>query len=123
MHSRQVSFHPASGKIWSREELEKTKSLEWTTVLNGFFLDYFGIPKVKSYLQPTTIVLDIANDCAGIPGSGDVPVVLTHSFDVAKYTARLLGLDKWEKESYVIGDRLTWNEFLKLAEEAKGILL
>ena len=123
MHSRQVSFHPASGKILSREELEKTKSLEWTTVLNGFFLDYFGIPKVKSYLQPTTIVLDIANDCAGIPGSGDVPVVLTNSFDVAKYTARLLGLDKWEKESYVIGDRLTWNEFLKLAEEAKGILL
>ncbi|KAM0202706.1 hypothetical protein ACHAPA_012289 [Fusarium lateritium] len=118
--SRQSSFYPATGKILSREELETTKSLEWTAVLNGFFLDYFGMPKVTSYLQPTTLVLDIANNSAGIPGSGDVPVVFTHSFDVARYTARLLGLDKWEKESYVIGDKLTWNEFLKLAEEAKG---
>ncbi|KAK7421216.1 hypothetical protein QQX98_002346 [Neonectria punicea] len=116
----QASFYPASGKILSREELEKTTSLEWTTILNGFFLDYFGMPKVKSYLQPTTLVLDIAHNVAGIPGSGDVPVVFTHSFDVAKYTARLLGLEKWEKESYVIGDKVTWNEFRKLAEEAKG---
>lgn len=81
------------------------------------------MPKVRSYLQPTTLVLDVANDAAGIPGSGDVPVVFTHSFDVAKYTARLLSLDKWEKESYVIGDKLTWNEFRKLAEEAKGMSL
>ncbi|KAH6981638.1 hypothetical protein BKA56DRAFT_549473 [Ilyonectria sp. MPI-CAGE-AT-0026] len=116
----QSFFYPAAGKILSREELEKTKSLEWTTILNGFFLDYFGMPKVKSYLQPTTLVLDVAHNTAGIPGSGNVPVVFTHSFDVAKYTGRLLGLEKWEKESYVIGDKLTWNEFRKLAEEAKG---
>jgi hypothetical protein len=67
------------------------------------------------------VVLDIANDFAAIPGSGDVPVVLTHTFEVARFVAALVKLPRWEKDPYIVGDRVTWNEFLRLAEEAKGI--
>lgn len=100
-------------------ELEKT-SLEWTIICNGAFLDYYGMPKVKSYLTPTAIVVDMAAAKAAIPGSGNTPVVFTYSGDVAKYTAAALTLPKWEKESYIIGDKLIWNEFVKLAEEVRG---
>ena len=101
------------------DALEGT-SLEYTSVLNGYFLDYFVVPKVKSYMPPMALVLDIANDFAAIPGSGDVPIVFTHTFDIARFVAALVKQSKWEKESYIIGDRVTWNEFLRLAEEAKG---
>lgn len=100
-------------------ELSKT-TLEYTRVNNGYFLDYWGIPKVKTYLQPFTLVVDMADNMAAIPGTGDVPVVFTHTFDVAKYVAAFLDLDKWEKETYVIGDKVTWNEFVELAQAAKG---
>lgn len=49
-----------------------------------------------------------------------MPVVFTYSFDIGRFVAALLGEDKWEKESVIIGDKLTWNEFLAIAEDVKG---
>lgn len=112
-------FPPAMPKMASEKELEKT-SLEWTAVCLGFFLDYFGMPKVKSHLQPVTMAIDVVAAKAAIPGNGDVPGVFAYSQDVGKFVAALLTLPRWEKESYVIGDKLTWNECLKLAEDARG---
>lgn len=99
--------------------LEAT-SLEYTSVLNGYFFDYYVVPKVKSYMPPVALAVDIQSDFAAIPGSGDVPVVFTHSFDVARFVAALIDQPKWDKESYIIGNKLTWNEFVKLVEEVKG---
>ncbi|KAH7129880.1 hypothetical protein B0J13DRAFT_644911, partial [Dactylonectria estremocensis] len=115
----QAWFHPAANKLSAMAALEET-SLEWTIICNGFFLDYFGLPKVKTYLTPVTILVDIAAAKAGIPGSGDVPVVFTYSHDVAKYIAEALTLDKWEKESYVIGAKATLNDLVKVAEDVRG---
>ncbi|KAJ9412442.1 hypothetical protein QL093DRAFT_2570532 [Fusarium oxysporum] len=84
------------------DALEKTE-LEWTAVVNGFFLDYWGAPNLKTYLDHLTI-----------------PAVFTYTKDVAKFTAKLLTLEKWEPVSYIIGDRLTWKEFTQLAEEVTG---
>jgi len=89
-------------------------------VYNGYFLDYFGAPKVKTYMPPLAIFVDLANKFAAIPASGDVPVVFTHTFDVGKFVAALLTKDKWEKESYVIGDKVTINEFIRIAESVSG---
>jgi hypothetical protein len=117
---RVATYFPiAKFRIDFVKALEAT-SLEHTSVLNGYFLDYFVAPKVKSYMAPAAVVLDIANNSAAIPGSGNVPVVLTHSSDVARFVVALMKQPRWEKDSYVIGDKVTWNEFLRLAEEAKG---
>ncbi|KAI8680826.1 NAD(P)-bd-dom domain-containing protein [Fusarium sp. Ph1] len=115
----QAWFPAAQAKLAAMSELEGT-NLEWTIVCNGFFLDYWGMPKVKSYLSPMTLFIDAASKEAAIPGSGNTPVVFTYSHDVAKFTAALLTLDKWEKKSYVIGTKLSLNEFLQLAEEVRG---
>ncbi|PVH96182.1 NAD(P)-binding protein, partial [Periconia macrospinosa] len=117
---KAIDFYPAAKqKIDAQKTLEKT-SLEYTTVLNGVFLDYYVAPYVKSYMPAASIVIDLPANAAAIPGSGDVPVVFTHSLDIARFTVALLTLPKWDKASYIIGDKITWNQFLKIAEEAKG---
>lgn len=111
-------FAPAATKLAFLKALEPT-SLEWTTVINGYFLDYYGAPKVKTYMPPMSLVVDLPNDFAAIPGSGDVPVVFTHTFDIGTFVAALLTQEKWEKESYIIGDKVTLNEFVRIAEDVK----
>ncbi|EWG54987.1 hypothetical protein FVEG_13060 [Fusarium verticillioides 7600] len=112
-------FFNAAAKVSSLDALEKT-DLEWTAVANGFFLDYWGSPNLKTYLDPLTVVLDIPARKAAIPGNPDQHLVFTYTKDVAKFTAKLLTLDKWDPVSYIIGDRLTWKEFTQLAEEVTG---
>lgn len=84
-------------------------------------MDYFGFPHMKSYLGPFPIVLDIAAARAAIPGSGAVPIALTYSFDIGRYVARLLQNPSWDKESVIVGDKVSWNEFLTIAEEVRGL--
>lgn len=109
----------ADGKIALVNALEKT-SLEYTVVINGFFLDYYVQPHVKSYLSGLTVAVDIANKVAAIPGSGNVPITFTYTFDIAKFVSALLNQSSWDKESYIIGDKVTFNELLAIAEEARG---
>lgn len=107
------------GKLAAAQKLRST-SLEYTLVSNGFFLDYYGMPKVKSYLQPFVFAVDMANNTAAIPGSGDTPVVFTHTFDVAKFVAALVGQADWPERSIIVGDKKTWNEVVAIAEEVRG---
>ncbi|KAK8038938.1 hypothetical protein PG993_007349 [Apiospora rasikravindrae] len=112
-------FYLAPGKLSVLAALDAT-SLEWTAVHTGLFMDYWLMPKIKSYMPPLTFAIDIPHRAAAIPGSGNVPVVFTYSFDVARYVVRLVGLPNWGRDSFVVGDKVTWNEFLGFAEEATG---
>ena len=84
-------------------------------------MDYYGTPHVKSHLAPLTFALDVAGKAAGIPGTGEEPMSFTYSLDVAKFVVASLGLDRWDEESYCLGERTTWNEVLRMAEEARGM--
>lgn len=96
------------------------KDLETTRIINGQFMDYWGIPGVKSHFGPFPIAIDIANDTAAIPGDGNTPVIMTHTSDVGKYVAASLDLEKWEPIHSIAGDKVSLNELLSYAEEAKG---
>jgi nucleoside-diphosphate-sugar epimerase len=65
----------------------------------------------------------MANNTAAIPGSGNTPVAFTHTFDVAQYVAALIGEEKGDERSIIIGDKLTWNDFISLAEATKGLYM
>ncbi|KAL6365695.1 hypothetical protein LRP88_01696 [Fusarium phalaenopsidis] len=106
-------------KLDAVEALEKS-TLEYTLFYVGYFLDFWGYPRVQSYQRQNLIVVDIEYNRAAIPGDGNTPVTFTHTFDVAEFVAASLDLPSWEKESYVIGESITWNEFLRFAEEVKG---
>lgn len=94
--------------------------MEWTVVYNGIFLEYFvdGLP---TYLTRYTLGIDLDHNAAAIPGTGNVPLVFTWTFDVAKFVARLVGLQKWEEKYLVKGGVHTWNEAIAICEKAKGV--
>ncbi|KAF9771783.1 hypothetical protein IL306_010554 [Fusarium sp. DS 682] len=117
-----ASYFPiAQAKLNTIAALEATSTLEYSAVLNGYFADYWVVPKVKSYQDPMPLVVDMVNNFAAIPGSGNELVTFTHTFDVARFVAALVGAPKWEKESYIIGDKVSWNQFVQYAQEAKGV--
>ncbi|KAF4483508.1 Isoflavone reductase like P3 [Fusarium agapanthi] len=74
-------FPIAQSKLNLIAALKAASSLEYTGVYNGYFADYWVLPKVKSYQSPVVLVVDIANNFAAIPGSGDELVTFTHTFD------------------------------------------
>lgn len=85
-------------------------------------MDYWFSPQILSAFDfnvPSWIDLD--NDFAAIPANGDTPLVLTHSTDIGRFVVQLLSLTQWEKRYFLIGDRLTLNEFLRIVEEVKGV--
>ncbi|KXJ85568.1 hypothetical protein Micbo1qcDRAFT_198786 [Microdochium bolleyi] len=110
----------ADQKKFLIKTLRESKTLEYTEVHNGYLFDYFGVPKIPSYMTPFTIVIDMPHNTAAIPGTGNERVTFTHTRDVARYVAALLDLEKWDLETTVEGETTTWNEFVKLAEEVKG---
>ncbi|KAG4440174.1 hypothetical protein IFR05_004319 [Cadophora sp. M221] len=106
-------------KLAAIVELKKTH-LEHTKITNGYFADYFGMPKFKSYMSPIVLVLDIGHKVAAIPGSGNTPVVMTTTADVGKFVVASMGLEKWSETSFVVGDRKSFNDILAIAEKVTG---
>ncbi|KAH6976423.1 nmrA-like family protein [Ilyonectria sp. MPI-CAGE-AT-0026] len=111
---------PLQSYFDSLDALEKT-SLEWAVVHNGTFLDYYAPSTLKSHYDHGTVVLDIPNAAAGIPGTGDEPMTFTYTFDAARFTIAALDLPSWPRELRIVGDALTYNELTKLAEAARGV--
>ena len=118
---RSLQVLPPLKDYFKAIEVLKQSNLQWTVFLNGIFLDYFGPPGMKSYLKPNVFVIDLANRVAAIPGDGNTPVTWTYSFDLARFVVAALDLEEWPEESRVVGDEVTWNEFVALAEEITGI--
>lgn len=111
----------------SLRALEAT-SLEWAVVHNGTFLDYFappagGPPAFKTYLPHSVLAVDMAHNAAAIPGDGNQPVAFTYTFDVARFVVAALDLEAWpaSRELRVVGDEVTFNELVAMAEEVKGV--
>ncbi|KAM5348281.1 hypothetical protein ACJ41O_008105 [Fusarium nematophilum] len=111
---------PLQSYFDSLEALSKT-GLEWAVVHNGTFMDYYFPPTVKSYYDHGTVVVDIPNAAAGIPGTGNEPMTFTYTFDVARFVVAALDLPSWPRELRVVGDTLTYNELVKLAEDARRV--
>ncbi|UPX17228.1 uncharacterized protein EKO05_0007594 [Ascochyta rabiei] len=104
----------------SLEVLRKT-DLEWTQVHNGLFLDYYGMPHVKTYLNPPVNFVDIAHKTAAIPGTnGNEMINFSYKKDVGKFVVAALGLPKWEEVLCCYSDQATISEIVKLGEEATG---
>jgi nucleoside-diphosphate-sugar epimerase len=102
-------------------EFLRTTDLEWTTVYNGQIMDNLGTPYIKSYMGEFSIHVDMANRAAAIPGTGNNLMSFTYSFDVARFVEAALDLPRWEEQMFCYGDVCTYNDVLKLAEEARGM--
>ncbi|EDN96095.1 hypothetical protein SS1G_12301 [Sclerotinia sclerotiorum 1980 UF-70] len=100
-------------------ELAKTH-LEYTSFVNGLFLDYLSMPAIPSHLAAGISFFDIPNKVAVPLGTGKVPLVMTHTRDVARFVVASLSLEKWEKRSYMVGDRKSWHELVEILGKVAG---
>jgi nucleoside-diphosphate-sugar epimerase len=86
----------------------------------GFFSDYYAISHIKTHMPPLCFAVDIDAKKAAIPGTGNEVIAFTYSFDVARFVAAFLDLENWSETTYCYGEKTTFNEFVKLAEELLG---
>jgi nucleoside-diphosphate-sugar epimerase len=98
----------------------KTSNLEYTRVIPGFFMDYWGMPHVQTHLQPFSFGIDISSATAAIPGDGNNVICMTYTYDVATYLVKALDLKEWPEFSVIVGDEVTYNQILSMAEEFTG---
>ena len=84
-------------------------------------MDYFGMPYCESYMHAETPFVDIDAHVAAIPGSGNDPVVWTYTKDVAKFLRKMVeSKEPWPTKSKIVGDTVTINEILHIAEQVRG---
>ncbi|KAK3319634.1 hypothetical protein B0T19DRAFT_432790 [Cercophora scortea] len=115
--------HPASHlKHLAWTALKATTSLEeWTVFRCGVWLDYYvQHPSFESHFMPFSLVVDTASNKAAIPGDGNTKVSFIHSTDLARFVVASLELSGWEHVTTLVGDKMTWNEFVGLVEGVKG---
>ncbi|KAJ5860808.1 uncharacterized protein N7529_008118 [Penicillium soppii] len=115
-----LSIDPSIQWWLDAAERLKASGLEYTRVIPGFFMDYWGMPYVQTHLQPFTFGIDIASGTAAIPGNGDNVICMTYTYDLATYLVKALDLDNWPEFSIIVGDEVTYNQVLELAEEFTG---
>ncbi|EXK80545.1 hypothetical protein FOQG_14979 [Fusarium oxysporum f. sp. raphani 54005] len=115
--SSPLPFGPPKAAVM---DFLKTTDLEYSAWHTGFFIDYYVSPPLKSPLDHWTVFIDIANRTAALPGSGDVPVAMSYTMDVAKFVAGSLSLSKWERETLIYNDKLTMNQYVQVVEEVRG---
>ncbi|OJJ31616.1 hypothetical protein ASPWEDRAFT_72512 [Aspergillus wentii DTO 134E9] len=98
----------------------KKSSLQYTRVVPGFFMDYWGMPNVRTNIDPLTFGINIAKGQAAIPGDGNDVISMTYTYDMAKVLVRALDLEEWPEFSVIVGQDVTYNQLLRWAEEIRG---
>lgn len=78
------------------------------------------MPHVQTHLQPFTFGIDISSGAAAIPGDGNNMICMTYSYDMATYMVKALELDEWPEFTVIVGDEVTYNQVLGMAEEFTG---
>ncbi|KAJ5690903.1 hypothetical protein N7462_005295 [Penicillium macrosclerotiorum] len=98
----------------------ESSNLQYTRVIPGFFMDYWGMPNIRTNMVPFTYAIDILNARAIIPGDGNNVITMTYTYDMARFIVKLLDLEEWPEFSFIGGDDITFNQLLDIAQELRG---
>ncbi|KAI3538315.1 hypothetical protein CSPX01_09670 [Colletotrichum filicis] len=87
-------------------------------------VDYDDRTSLQTTLETHEIHTVISALALHIIGVGQAQINLIQAADksnyVAKFVVEALDLATWEHDTYLIGDEMTWEEFIAIAEEARG---
>jgi phosphoserine aminotransferase len=119
-NSSLLPLDPSIKYFLDAADLLRETQLQFTRVIPGFFMDYWGIPHVKTNIEHITFAVDMVNCEAVIPGDGNDVVGMTYTYDMAAFIAELLEVEEWEEFSVVVGDEVTFNQLLEIGEEVRG---
>ncbi|KAJ3529641.1 hypothetical protein NM208_g9671 [Fusarium decemcellulare] len=107
-----------------RKILVGQSDVEWTSVNQGWLMDYFvHLPfGSKTYIRPYAAwPLDLKKATCRLPGTGNDPLTWTATRDVAKAVVQLMKQPKWDRYTYVFGETGTWLEVLPKVEKLLNI--
>ncbi|KAL2687915.1 hypothetical protein Neosp_005484 [[Neocosmospora] mangrovei] len=107
-----------------RKILAQQSEVEWTTVNQGWLMDYFAhLPSgQKTYIRPYSAwPLNIEKATCRIPGTGDDKVTWTSARDLSKAVVQLVKHPKWDRYTYVYGETGTWLEVIPKVEKLFNI--
>ncbi|KAI8830301.1 hypothetical protein BJ741DRAFT_620375 [Chytriomyces cf. hyalinus JEL632] len=115
LHASSIAF--VGAKVPIRKLLrspEISSKLEHTFIENGFFIDGYFSPFLNWSISAESVAVNI-------PGTGDVPLTVTHQSDVARFIAEVLRSDPALSRNKTLkfeGDRFTWNQARELVSKA-----
>ncbi|PNP46088.1 hypothetical protein TGAMA5MH_02123 [Trichoderma gamsii] len=119
----KVSYYKVKESVW---EAVKKSGLEYTRFINGLWLNIWAAdaPREEAigrsgYLGPP-IIIDIKAGSASIPGDGSRQVAFTDMRDIGKYVTAALDFEKWDEDSFIVGEKLSVNEFVEKVERITG---
>jgi uncharacterized protein YbjT (DUF2867 family) len=114
-HQPEFYFHTREPV---RKMLREQAELEWTLVSVGWLIDYV-VPSKNRYLKDIgpAFPIDLANQTMVIPGTGHAPFNVTCARDVAKSLVALLESAKWDKYTYITGEKTCWAEISRIITE------
>lgn len=116
-----LDFHADAQMRIDAVNLLCTSHLEFTRFIFGWMLDTWNPLSAKTNMPPMTWVLDFEHRRARIPGGGNEPLTILHSLEIARFVAALVDDERrWPETSVFIGDKLTFNEMVSLAEGVMG---
>jgi len=118
-----ISAYASKGTVW---DAVKASGLEYTRFVNGIWMNLWGpgAPRnekeaLAGYSGPPFLI-DLKARTATIPGNGSQKVVFTNMRDIGTFVAASLDLPRWEPESRIVGDKLSYGEVVTLAERITG---
>ncbi|MCJ1406879.1 hypothetical protein MMC19_000949 [Ptychographa xylographoides] len=123
MKSNEISdieLYAAKRPVW---ESLKASGLEFTNFAPGVFMNAFvvGTPREQDEalngLRPFNFVVNVKQASAIIPGDGNAKITFTTIGDVGKFVTAALDLGKWDQEMGMVGETLSFNEIVAIAEQ------
>lgn len=119
----KVAYYKVKESVW---EAVKKSGLEYTRFNNGLWLNIWAAdaPREEAvgrsgYLGPS-LIIDIKAGTASIPGDGSRKVAFTDMRDIGKYVAAALDFEKWDEDSFIVGEKVSVNEFVDKVERITG---
>ncbi|KAM0548764.1 hypothetical protein ACHAPJ_009760 [Fusarium lateritium] len=120
INEEKLELHPSFKLWWAATEKLRESGLQWSRFANGFFMDYYGRPHVKTHLPDAKWIVDVEGCSAVVPGTGEELITFTYTYDVARAIVLLLDLPEWPEYCFIGGDDITANQMIKIAEHARG---
>ncbi|GIK05565.1 hypothetical protein Aspvir_009678 [Aspergillus viridinutans] len=119
-----VDLYSGKGIVWKAVQ---SSGLEYTRFINGLWMNVFGPGCVRdeeealgAYKGRPPFAIDLKAGTAIITGDASQMVVISKTQDIGRFVAAALDLPKWEPESRIVGDRITFTEVAELAKSRCG---
>ncbi|KAH8124896.1 hypothetical protein ACSS6W_005138 [Trichoderma asperelloides] len=122
----KVGYYKVKESVW---EAVKKSGLEYTRFINGLWLNIWAADAPReedigrSGYRGPPLIIDIKAGNASIPGDGSSKVAFTDMRDIGKYVTAALDFEKWDEDSFIVGEKLSVNEFVDKVERVTGKVL